>query len=404
MAALAIFIDMLLYGMIIPILPALLMESGVAKEEIESKQTILFASYAAGLFLATPIFGIISDKLNDRKMPMLAGLLALGVSTLGFAYIRDFTLLTISRIFQGISASATWVLGFAMVADAYPSGDGLGFAVGLVLSAHTVGNLAGPLTGGFIGEHFGLQYPFILCASLAGLDLVARLLIRPPKPQPANPMATQNYSIWTLFTNKDVILTLGIVIIVSSSISSIELFMATWLQSEWEYSESQTSLIMVSFILPNIALSPLIGWLSDRMSRIKLLFMGLVVHSLAAPLITKSSSVNWLIFNSILYGASISIASVPLTSHLAYVIELFGCNSYATLYAIFNVFYSVGMMLGPYVVGLVKCKYGFFWGMIVITGTGLLYAPIFLMFSTPYQKRSNFTVVTNKCTDVSIAS
>ena len=69
---LAIFTDMLVYGLVVPILPGYASSLGVSQTAIG----LLFACYAIALFIATPVFGILSDKIG-RKGPMLWGLLGL---------------------------------------------------------------------------------------------------------------------------------------------------------------------------------------------------------------------------------------------------------------------------------------------------------------------------------------
>ncbi len=51
------------------------------------KVGVLFAMYAAGLLIATPIFGILTDRFG-RKWPMLVGLVGLGAATSILAFIK----------------------------------------------------------------------------------------------------------------------------------------------------------------------------------------------------------------------------------------------------------------------------------------------------------------------------
>jgi len=67
---------------------------------------------------------------------------------------------------------------------------------------------------------------------------------------------------------------------------------------------------------------------------------------------------------------------------LANIVDKLAGNSFARVYAIFNMTYSLGMIAGPWVVGLVKFYFGFILGMGVITIWGLVYAPIFLYFAS----------------------
>ncbi|GIO17404.1 hypothetical protein J18TS1_05040 [Oceanobacillus oncorhynchi subsp. incaldanensis] len=139
---LAIFTDMLLYGMIVPILPDYADSLSISQTAIG----ILFGSYAAALLIATPVFGVISDKVG-RRGPMLWGILGLTLATLLFAFANTFWLLLICRILQGIAAAATWTAGLALLADFYPSKE-RGKVMGIALSGQAMGTLLGPTFGG----------------------------------------------------------------------------------------------------------------------------------------------------------------------------------------------------------------------------------------------------------------
>lgn len=392
-ASLAVFIDLLLYGVIIPIQPALLEECGIDMVHLDYYQSLLSGSLAAGLFVSTPIFGIVSDRLRTRKTPMLAGLIALALSTTFFAFTRSFPLLVIARLAQGISAAATWVVGFAMVADAYPSeregkdyngGEaktmGLGTAIGIVLGAHTVGGFVGPLVGGFLGEHYGLHWPFLLCAALALIDLLGRLVIDPPPPRA--PLKT-DHSLGMLFLLRQptVLITLVTVVFIAASYSSMEVFGASWLIRSWGFSESQTSILMLGFIFPNMIAAVLVGWLCDRLPCHRIMAMGLLLHAIAAPLVPLANSVVSLVAFSVLFGATAPIVSAPVSPHLTAIVDRLGGACYARLYAIFNMTWSVGMMCGPWLVGWIKGQWGFFWGMLSVSILCLAWSPICWFFN-----------------------
>jgi multidrug resistance protein len=377
-ACLAVFIDMILYGIVIPIQPRLLTSSGVPDSSLDIHQAILLASYALGMLVSTPIFGVLSDRTGNRQIPMLLGLAALAISTVSFAFVRTFALLVVARVIQGVSGAATWVVGLAMVADAYPSDDGLGFAIGIVWSFHTVGGFLGPLVGGFFGEYYGLPYPFLLCAALSVVDLIARLVIKPPPPRRNTGRTTKRIGILTIVRNRKIFLTLIAILVYSGAFSAIELFVALWLEQDWGYSESKTSLFMLAFILPNIIMGILIGWMSDRVPRHKIIAAGLLLHGLAAPLIPLSKNVVSLLIFSMLFGITSPIIGTPSTPLLITLVEQqLGGTSYAQVYAVFNMTYSCGMILGPWIVGVIKASHGFAWGMMVISVVSVVFSPIF---------------------------
>jgi MFS family permease len=74
--------------------------------------------------------------------------------------------MVMARFLQGASAAATWVAGLALLADTYPSHE-LGSAMGLVMTAMSLGMLLGPPFGGFVYEWGGYQLPFIIASGIS---------------------------------------------------------------------------------------------------------------------------------------------------------------------------------------------------------------------------------------------
>src|SRR5690242_9819167 len=83
--AVAVFTDMLIYGMIVPIIPSYAKTLGATQAEIG----FLFGSYAITLLLTTPILGVLSDKVG-RKLPMILGLFGLAAATILFGFANSF--------------------------------------------------------------------------------------------------------------------------------------------------------------------------------------------------------------------------------------------------------------------------------------------------------------------------
>lgn len=384
---------MLLFGVVIPIQNKILAQFGAPTD---LRQSLLFASYAAGLLISTPLMGIVSDRWGTRQMPMLFGLAAMVTSILLFAYAGSFGLLLMARFFQGVSAAATWVVGLAMLTDAWVD-DGLGFATSFALSFHSVGNVLGPLVGGFMAQYWGLKAPFFFCASLALIDFAARAIIKPARPEknrkkrplemleaqhseePLNSRASfGNISVWALLQNRQVILILLAVILGSSSFSAIENFASTYAMDEYGLNEAQTSLAFLGFILPSMVASLVVGYFSDRFYRYRIITIGMIVHSFALPSSAAYKDFRFFIVGSILYSICSSVLSTPCSPELAHVVDQLGGASFARIYAIYNMFYSVGMILGPVVVGYIKYRTGsLFLGLTFLSAVTILYAPVF---------------------------
>ena len=102
------FVDLFLYGLIVPVLPFLLKDRiNLPDSQIQSTISNLLAVYAAASCAASPIAGILADKWSSsRQLPFLLGLVLLLLSTILLALGRSVAVLAIARFLQG--ASGAW--------------------------------------------------------------------------------------------------------------------------------------------------------------------------------------------------------------------------------------------------------------------------------------------------------
>ncbi|KAG0286654.1 hypothetical protein BGZ98_004998, partial [Dissophora globulifera] len=133
-----------------------------------------------GLLASTPIFAILSDKYQNRRIPMMVGMLGLAVATVGFSLANNYWVLIIARIGQGSAGGASWTIGLGMLADVYPP-DNLGVVMGATMMANAIGFMLGPMVGAYFYEYHGYKAPFIFCAGLAILDFLCILFIAEPE-------------------------------------------------------------------------------------------------------------------------------------------------------------------------------------------------------------------------------
>ncbi|EFA85619.1 hypothetical protein PPL_00848 [Heterostelium album PN500] len=167
----ALFVDMICYGIILPIIPLVLKNDYHVSESVTG---LLFAMFSAGSILSTPFFGYLTDRIG-RKIPFLMGMASLAISTLLFAYGKHLAILFIARFAQGVSSAITWVVGLALIADLYPPAM-LGTTIGTIVGGNGVGALVGPILGGVLFEHFGYHIPFLVAAGFALADLFIRIV------------------------------------------------------------------------------------------------------------------------------------------------------------------------------------------------------------------------------------
>jgi MFS family permease len=102
----AIYADLFVYSLVIPVLPILLAERvHIAPGNIQISLSGLLAAYNASVCVAAPIVAYLADRWKNRKIYLLGGLLALAGTTVLFMVLRTIGLLYLAQVLQGISAA-----------------------------------------------------------------------------------------------------------------------------------------------------------------------------------------------------------------------------------------------------------------------------------------------------------
>ena len=173
----AVFTDVFLYGMIVPIFPfTLTQRAGVPPHNVQHWISILLAVYGCGLLVASPICGWFADHSESRRLPLLLGLLALSGATAMLCVGTSVGLLVAGRLLQGMSAAVVWTAGLALLADTVGS-ERIGQAVGYVSIAMSLGILLAPLLGGIVYAKGGYYSVFAMGFALIVVDIFFRLTL-----------------------------------------------------------------------------------------------------------------------------------------------------------------------------------------------------------------------------------
>ena len=167
-----LFVVMLGYGIIIPILPFYIESMGAGGTELG----FLVASYAVMRLIFGPIWGSLSDRVG-RKPILLIGILGYAVTMVWFGLATKLWMLFAARILTGILSSATAPTTMAFIGDSTPE-DERGGGMGLLGAAGGIGTIIGPALGGFLAGD-SLATPFFLAAGLSVLSLFLAIIFLP---------------------------------------------------------------------------------------------------------------------------------------------------------------------------------------------------------------------------------
>lgn len=167
-----VFLDAMLFGAIIPLLPAFADSYDLTKLEAGA----LLGAYGAGALLGGIPGGLLVGRIGPKR-GLLLGLSVLTLASLGFALAGGPVALGLSRFVQGMSSATTWAAALAWVALSAPR-DRRGQALGTVFGLAVLGFVAGPMFGG-IADLVGIRWSFVAVALLAAALVVALLPLRP---------------------------------------------------------------------------------------------------------------------------------------------------------------------------------------------------------------------------------
>jgi len=179
--AMALFIDSMGIGIVLPVAPKLVMElTGLPIGEAAPIGGWLTVSYALMQFLFSPVLGNLSDR-HGRKPIIMASLAALSVDYLIMGFAPTLFWLFVGRVIAGV-AGATFATANAVVADLVPQAERAKF-FGMNGAAWGMGFIVGPVVGGLLGQ-YGSRVPFFAAAVFTAVNfLIAALVLRETLPE-----------------------------------------------------------------------------------------------------------------------------------------------------------------------------------------------------------------------------
>lgn len=170
--SIAQFITMAGMSSAIPFLPLFIRDLGITDpEKAKIWSGLVFSGPYMLSIIATPIWGSLGDKYG-RKPMIIRALFGLTIAVGLMGFVQNVTQLFALRIFQGaVSGMIASGLGFV---SANTPDERSGFAIGILQTSLSAGNIFGPFIGGIISDAFGIRNVFFLVSLLS---LISGILI-----------------------------------------------------------------------------------------------------------------------------------------------------------------------------------------------------------------------------------
>jgi MFS transporter, DHA1 family, tetracycline resistance protein len=185
---LTVFIDLIGFGIVIPLLPIYAKNFHAAGWEIGA----LMSTFSLMQFVFAPILGRLSDRVGRRPV-LLTSTAGAAISYMIFAYGSGLqghaalAFLFASRAFAGICGANIGVAQ-AYIADITPPAE-RSKKMGLIGMAFGLGFILGPALGGYARQYFGPAGPGWTAASLCAANFILALIILPESRKPGSARA-----------------------------------------------------------------------------------------------------------------------------------------------------------------------------------------------------------------------
>lgn len=339
LVVIVIFMDMAIYGLLIPIFPEYASRLGVS----ESTLGLIFGIYAVMLLLFSIPMGLLSDRVGRRPL-IIAGMLLLALSTAFFGLLTTTTHLFIARTVQGISAAATWSAGLALLADTTDPSR-LGERMGIALSAVALGTVLGPVFGGFLFEYLGYIATFLIPAVLVAA--VGLLVLAIPV---HSRRREESFELSDMFPRRylhPLVACAATAIAVSGTYGVLDPYLPVYLHTLFSASPATIGLVFAVLAVATAIAQPLVGRVYDRRGGSHYLIGGgLILAGIAIFAVIQAPTLPLVIVGILMLGVALSAALVPVMPMMANIYR--DRDSQGIAYGVYNTFFSIGLSAGPF--------------------------------------------------------
>ncbi|BGP24065.1 hypothetical protein JCM10295v2_002966 [Rhodotorula toruloides] len=436
-----VLVDLSSYSLAVPVIPFRLDALGYAKEEIGSLTGWLVAAYAGGLIVSSPPVAYVGARWKNRQIPLTLGLLFMAGAVVMFMEANSYALMVVARILQGFSGTVLWTIGLALVTDSV-SEERVGKVLGWVMIGFSFGQAIGPPVGGVLYARMGWRAPFVFSLILVGVDLLRMLIVEkhramewitagvevrgfeapgwvdeaktrveeprnggektvpagetedgarvpvplsdstpssastlfPPSPSPTNSHIHSHWIGFLHLLRHPRALTSFLLTLLNGIIAGglQDTGLTIYLEETYGLSSFGAGLVFLGVVVPTFFGSPFAGWITDKYGTKWIMFAGVVLSIAVYPLlIIPGPLALFIFFLALIVDLSLVASSEPsiTTAHT---------------FAIFNLAFSIGALVGPIIAGQILSGLGVRKGWVALTvlssGLSAVFVPPVLAF------------------------
>ena len=330
-----------------PVLPTFAADLGALPEFVG---VIVAASTITGIFFKLPS-GVLSDVLGRKRM-MVIGAFFFAVPPFLYPLVQEPWSLLGLRFVHGFATAI-----FSPVASAYVASlteTGRGARLGWFSSVNDIGSTAGPLVGGLVlyfTASYSLTYLLVGALGVLGLLLVLRL---PDVDRPAVAAMTFGDRVTEfrqglagVLRTPPIFVAAGIEAIMYLGYGAFLGFLPLYAKNVGR-NDAEIALVLGTQLALAMVAKPIAGNLSDRVGRIPVIVIGLLLCAIALPLMFRSENLTVFLLSAPLLGLGVGTVT-PVTNALA--ADLASDRRLGAAMGVFGTILDIGEAAGPMLAG-----------------------------------------------------
>lgn len=277
---LVMFLVMVGFGIIIPVLPFFAEEVGATPTELG----LLMAVYSLMQLIFAPMWGRVSDRFG-RKPVIMIGIAGLAFSFFIMAISTQLWMLFFARIIGGILSAANMPTTMAYVAD-ITTQENRSKGMGIIGAAIGLGFIFGPAIGGIFSKT-SLNMPFFIAGAFSILTffLVILFLKESLPSEKRNELASRKTSLWTDL-NGPISILFVLQLFVTLSLSGLEATFAYFAAEKAGIGTTQLGYIfMIMGFAGALVQGGLVGTFTKRYGEGIVIQLGIIISAIGFGLI-----------------------------------------------------------------------------------------------------------------------
>ncbi|MGB9129502.1 MAG: MFS transporter [Thiobacillus sp.] len=314
---------------------------------------IVMASTIPGVLISYPA-GALSDHLGKRCV-LLASLVVFASAPFLYLVIETAWQLMAVRFYHGFATAIFGTVASAAIAERYSADRAARLST--YSSVTIVGRSIAPFLGGTLISLASFGAVYIACAIAGVLALGAGLLLRDHEPQPRAKLELPHFwsSLRTVLRDRGIMLVSTVEAAQYLVFGSIEAFLALYASSlgipAW-----QIGVILGVQLLSIVFAKPLMGRVSDRVGRRRVILPGLLIGAASVVLLPYFPNFIGLSVLSLVFG--LGFATVT-SSTAALVADLTKDGRYGSSMGVLRTVMDVGQSIGPVLTGFMVGAAGY---------------------------------------------